>query len=607
VRIFFRHIHSAIAVLAVWLLLCPIAVAQDGSNVLLVINGKSTTGHAIAAHYARARGVPAENTVQLQTDTADEISRDQYEREIETPIGEWITERAAQDRILYIVLTKGVPLRIRGSAGRSGTVSSVDSELTLLYRRLAGTAVAASGRIINPYFLGTAPLDRARRFTHAEHDIYLVSRIDGFSEADAMGLVERGASATQAGEFFLDGSGTPANRVTDGWLGVAADRLAAAGLNERVLLDSTPASPTVPKTLLGFASLGSRDPANNQRRLGMRFAPGALASILISTDARSLHEPPPEWRPSRSSDPRAFFQGSPEPLSGDLIRDGVTGVAGHVAEPFVDGAIRPDVLFPAYVSGLNLAESFYLAMPFLSWQTVIFGDPLCAPFRTGNLDQEQAAPPVDAQSRLPQYFHRRRVAALVATGVSEAAAVLMLEGEALRKLGDEAGLKRVLEKATATDPAANAAHLLLATAYEKEGAYDLAIARYRLVLFSNPDDPVAANNLAYALAVYKNAPAEALPIAEKAHASSKGDARIIDTLGWIHHLLGNHAEAGTLIAQAATAAPAIAEIQLHLAFAQAALGRVELARAALDKSVQLDATFANREEVKKLRTALTTR
>jgi tetratricopeptide (TPR) repeat protein len=290
-----------------------------------------------------------------------------------------------------------------------------------------------------------------------------------------------------------------------------------------------------------------------------------------------------------------------------VIREGVTGVAGHVSDPFVDGAIRPDVLFPAYVSGLNLVESFYLAMPFLSWQTVVFGDPLCAPFRTGNLGVEDTAPPVDKQSRLPQYFHRRRLAALVATGVTEAAAALMLEGEALRKLGDEAGLRRVLEEATSVDPAANAAHLLLATAYEKEGAYDLAIERYRLVLFTTPHDPVAANNLAYALAVYKNAPAEALPIAEKAHATSRGDARIIDTLGWIHHLLGNHAEAGTLIAQAAAAAPAIAEIQLHLAFAQSALGRIELARMALDKSIELDTTFANREDVKKLRSALTTR
>ena len=67
-------------------------------------------------------------------------------------------------------------------------------------------------------------------------------------------------------------------------------------------------------------------------------------------------------------------------LIADLVRDGVTGVAGYVGEPFLDGTIRPDILFPAYVGGLNLIEAYYAAMPYLSWQTVIVGDPLCAPF-----------------------------------------------------------------------------------------------------------------------------------------------------------------------------------------------------------------------------------
>ena len=37
---------------------------------------------------------------------------------------------------------------------------------------------------------------------------------------------------------------------------------------------------------------------------------------------------------------------------------------------------RPDLLLPAYYSGRNLAESFYLSIPALSWQNVVIGDPL---------------------------------------------------------------------------------------------------------------------------------------------------------------------------------------------------------------------------------------
>ena len=39
---------------------------------------------------------------------------------------------------------------------------------------------------------------------------------------------------------------------------------------------------------------------------------------------------------------------------------------------------RPDLLLPAYYQGRNLAESYYLAIPRLSWQNIVVGDPLCA-------------------------------------------------------------------------------------------------------------------------------------------------------------------------------------------------------------------------------------
>jgi uncharacterized protein (TIGR03790 family) len=580
------------------------AIAQDGTNVLLVINASSATSEQIGAHYARARLVPALNIVRLQTEPVDEIAREGYEREIEQPIGEWLGRHSAQDRILYIVLTKGIPLRIGGSGGRSGTMGSVDSELTLLYRRLVGTRSSPAGSVPNPYFRGSGSLTEAKPFTHADHDVYLVSRIDGFDQRDAIALIDRGASPTRGGDFLLDASSTAGSRVADGWLLTTANKLREAGYQDRVVLEQTPDILSGRKNVLGYSSLGSNDPSIHQRRLGFEFVPGALATLFVSTDARTLQEPTGQWQPRITRDPNLFFSGSPQSLSGDLIREGVTGVAGHVAEPFLEGAIRPDILFPAYTAGFNLIESFYLAMPYLSWQTVVFGDPLCAPFRTTYPDVEHIAPRIDVQTELPEYFYRRRLEFLASTGVNAAAAQLLLESEARRKRGDEPGARQLLEQATAADPRLNAAHLILATAYEKAGEYDLAIDRYRRVLEGAPGDPIAANNLAYALAVYKNAPHDALPIAERAYAAAPKEGRIADTLGWIHHLLGNTSQAETLLTLAAASAPNNAEIQLHLAYAQAALGRGDLALAALNRSTQLDATFANREDVKKLRAQL---
>ena len=70
------------------------------------------------------------------------------------------------------------------------------------------------------------------------------------------------------------------------------------------------------------------------------------------------------------------FRGSRQSLSADLIADGATGAAGHTTEPYLAFTPRPDLLFPAYLRGRNLAESFYISMPAIGWMNIVIGDPL---------------------------------------------------------------------------------------------------------------------------------------------------------------------------------------------------------------------------------------
>ena len=70
---------------------------------------------------------------------AEQVSRADYQRTIEEPIAEWFGRTRAHDRILDIVLTKGMPLRIAGTAGRDGTMASVDLGASRA-RRIAGCA-----------------------------------------------------------------------------------------------------------------------------------------------------------------------------------------------------------------------------------------------------------------------------------------------------------------------------------------------------------------------------------------------------------------------------------------------------------------------------------
>jgi uncharacterized protein (TIGR03790 family) len=580
------------------------AFAQSAANVLLVVNEASADSVSIANHYARARGVPAGQVLRLKLEAADAIDRAAFNAQIHGPIATWLQTHAAQDRILYIVLAKGIPLRINGTPGRGGTLASVDSELALLYRRLTGQAVTVDGRIDNPYFLGASPLDQAKPFSHDAYDIYLVTRLDGFTVKDATALVDRALKPSRDGRILLDqrtGTGAEAGNA---WLEQAAARLRASGPAERVVLDTTDHVLRDERNVLGYYSWGSNDAAITARRLGLAFVPGALAAAYVSTDGRTFSEPPASWTLGKWLDRSSFFAGSPQSLAGDLVREGVTGVAAQVAEPYLDASVRADVLFPAYLAGFNLAESFYLATPYLSWQTIVVGDPLCRPFERRALEPAEIDKGIDPATELPALFSARRLALLTKT-TSPDAAKAMLRAEARFARGDRRGGQQALEEAVALDVKLVEAQLMLASEYESQSAFDKAIECYRLALESNPDNVVALNNLSYALATRKGDAAGALPYAERAVRLSGGrSAEIADTLAWVQHLLGRDREAADVLARVVKAHPAQPAYRLHYATVLAALGRLDEARAELKEAVRLDPGLEKSDEVTALREKL---
>jgi len=533
------------------------------------------------------------------------VSRPDFERRIQGPIAQWFARNRAYDRILYIVLTRGIPLRIAGTGGRDGTVASVDSELALLYRRMAGTSVPVVGSIPNPCFAGEGPVGEAKRFTHVEHDTFLVTRLDGFTVDDALALIDRGVAPQRAGRVLLDQKAAWTDQGNQ-WLKAAADRLAAAGLADRVVLEPSSRVLAGESDVIGYYSWGSNDPAITRRHFGLGFRPGAIAAMFVSSDARTFREPPAEWKIGRWTDPRTFFAGSPQSLAGDLVREGVTGVAGHVAEPYLDATVRPDILFPAYFAGFNLAESYYMAIPYLGWQTVVVGDPLCAPFdRPGPADGDMD-PGLDEATELPRFFSKRRLRVAAASAPNLEAATLMVKAESRIARDERAGARESLEQATKIAPGFVAAHLSLASLYEGAAEYDRAIERYQQVLASEPSNVVALNNLAYGLAVRKGKPGDALPLAERAYALSKQSPALADTLGWIHHLLEDDERAGPLLAQAVKLSPANAEMRLHLAIVLASRGMLDGAATELAKAVELDPELEKRDEVRALRARLKT-
>lgn len=578
------------------------ARAQSAQNVLVVINEASPESREVGDYYVQKRHIPTENIIRLQAPVSDEVDRATYQSRIESPIATWMSSHTAWDRILYIVLTKGVPLRISGNSGQNGTIASVDSELALLYRKMTGALIVLNGPIKNPYYAEPTPQGGLRPFTHEKHDIFLVTRLDGFTVAQVKGLIDRGSAPSRDGQIVLDGRIEVGTQTAgNAWLERAAAAIGRInGWKDRVTLDTGGKRAGRDTDLLGYYSWGSNDMVIQAAgSVDLEFVPGALAAMFVSSDARTFRQPPEGWRPGTKTE----FAGTNQSLTGELVKQGVTGAAGHVAEPFLAAAIRPDVLFPAYLSGLNLAEAFYAAMPYLSWQTVVLGDPLCAPFRMKPLDPSQIESAVDPITQLPGFFTQHRVQSPTRGNIKVDAWKLMTRGEWLASRGEAAKARDAFERATVADDRLVAGHMALAAMAQARSDWDEAIARLRKVVAQQPNNIAALNDLAYLLAEYKNGASEALLLASKAYQLSKGVPVIADTYAWTLHLLGRQADAAPIIRQAAKALPGNADVQWHAAVILAAVDDAG-ALAALEAAVKAKPALNERADVRALRSRL---
>ncbi len=360
----------------------------DGeTRVLLVANGRDLSSIRLARRYALARRIRPTHVLRLACSSDEQIDRASYEREILRPLVTWWLDCPDSLRPDYIVLSAAIPIGVRGSEGREAERAAVDSELTLLPREAGGTKVRRAGRFPNPYFQAADHAGFAQ-FDHRRFGICLVTRLAGFTEEEAGELIARaeaaGSTAGKAASAAPESSGLflfdqRAGEEESGqrWLRQAGERVSALRAHAR--LDTTPDFVFLASDLMGYASWGSND-HRYRRDFAFTWRPGAIATEYVSSSARTLREPPRDWRPGRDADRDAHFGGSPQSLALDLVRSGATGVAGHVYEPYLDGCPRPDILFPAYLSGRTLGESYYLAIPSLSWMNMVIGDPLCAPY-----------------------------------------------------------------------------------------------------------------------------------------------------------------------------------------------------------------------------------
>jgi uncharacterized protein (TIGR03790 family) len=380
------------AVAALVLAACA-AGAGLADRVVIVANSDVEGSVAVARHYAEVRGVPVANLIVLAMGGEETLSWAQFVSNVWQPLEAELVKRGWIDaiamdlfdeagrrkyaisghRIGALVLCRGVPLRIAHDPALyhdhppytdhqefRTNQAAVDSELSLL----AQTAPPINGGMPNPLFRNRMPSDEelAR--------VVKVSRLDGPTTADALGLVDRAVEAERTGllgRAYVDAAGPHENG--NHWLEAAASRIMELGFDLSVGHGPTTASSSsridAPVLYFGWYTGDLNGPFTLP---GFRFPPGAVAVHIHSYSAQTLRSATQGW-------------------CGPLVARGVTATVGNVFEPYLEFTHRPDLLLDALSRGLDLVDAAYYALPLLSWQSIVIGDPLYRPFAV-SLDEQ---------------------------------------------------------------------------------------------------------------------------------------------------------------------------------------------------------------------------
>jgi uncharacterized protein (TIGR03790 family) len=435
--------------------------AQSVDNVLLVVNDKSEDSKAIGRYYTQKRKLPAANACHVNAPDSETVSRIGFERDILRPVADCLRARGLQDQILYIVTTRGLPLIVAGDAGSTGDLASVDSELALTYRYLLTGGFPYQGRIENPYFMIEFNRGSFRPFTRRDYDIYLVTRLTGASSVDAILLVDRALAPEAGGDFYFDLASAQQSAAAE-WTRQAAAALEDAGFKPTIDMTG--------KTLDNLTSVqGYFSQASSVEIPRIQWSPGAIATVMASSGITL-------GQPQTKTNAAAY------------IESGATGFGDYVGDPSPDGYLRPQILFPAYAAGYNLAEAYYAATRYLSWRTITIGDPLASPYAKNSAKQRSAmtasAPAAaDQATGLPEAFAKRRQLYLTqkyATGTE--AVTTLLKAEAAATRGDDAAAQPLVDRSLEQDPFIAESHFLKAQILERAGDFPRSFERYQKAL-----------------------------------------------------------------------------------------------------------------------------
>ncbi len=425
----------------------PAQTKTPGSEVVVIYNSRMPESRRVAEHYAMARGVPASQVTGFPLPSSEEISRANFQENLQKPLFEFLRKQrlwktgmqavfstnstpakkepgVVESKIRYAVLCYGVPTKISKAAEIREAATehlkpelqrneaAVDSELALL--PLLERKLPIGGPLANPLFSATNAT-----VMHPTNGVLMVARLDGPSADIASGLVDKAIQAEKVGLWgntYFDVRNTTEEgyKIGDTWIRNASEIARRLGYDP--VVDENPGTfpPGFPMSKVAFyAGWYDEHVSGPFAHGGVDFMPGAFAYHLHSLSAGTIRSTNRNW-------------------VGPLLAQGVTATMGSVDEPYLAGT--PDIsVFAArfLFNGFSFGESAYASQPVLSWQITVVGDPLYRPLARGieDLGQELSR----TGSPFLEWYFLRLINLNVANGKSVIEAANLLEGLELTK------------------------------------------------------------------------------------------------------------------------------------------------------------------------------
>jgi cellulose synthase operon protein C len=166
------------------------------------------------------------------------------------------------------------------------------------------------------------------------------------------------------------------------------------------------------------------------------------------------------------------------------------------------------------------------------------------------------------------------------------------------------GALAICQQASKDYPGDASIQILMGELYESRRDWPKAIDAYQKALAIRPDDPVASNNLAWAIVQSGGNLEIALSLAQTARRAMPDSPSAADTLGWVHYQKGDYGTAihmfqDALKLAAKIGAPDDPGIHYHLGMAYAKTNQAALARQQLQIVLRINPNFSQADEVKK--------